>query len=224
VLAEIASNALQQQLELSLQGFQYKNTLVEAKVNQQNTINSRYDNKYQDVLNQINTEKALAEQVRQFNAQLEEEKRQYNESLALQKQQMAISASRSSGGGSSSSGSSGSTTSKKASGSTTSNKAVEIASSSSSKVGNGKVATAYYQGAINKDANKYGTFDNGYQPKGITGHGEVSKTGEKVKLQTSPVYGSNAGQKQTLIQNVWVAKDGTKWYWEGRENKYKQLK
>lgn len=55
-LAEIYSNALQQQLELSLQGFQYKNSLIEARINQINTNNSRYDTKYQNVLDQINQE------------------------------------------------------------------------------------------------------------------------------------------------------------------------
>lgn len=55
-LAEIYSNALKQQLELSLQGFQYKNSLIEAKIDQINTNNTRYDNKYQNVLAQINQE------------------------------------------------------------------------------------------------------------------------------------------------------------------------
>lgn len=86
-LAEIAFGALQQQLELSLQGFQYKNTLVLEKANKKLEIDNIHYNRYQDVLNQINTENALAEQVRQYNASLAEEKRQYNESLAFQKAQ-----------------------------------------------------------------------------------------------------------------------------------------
>lgn len=93
VLAEIAYEAQKQQLELSLQGFQYKNSLLEAKANRKMQIESEYHNRYQDVLKQINTENALAEEVRQYNekmalekAQLEEEKRQYNESLAWEKQ------------------------------------------------------------------------------------------------------------------------------------------
>jgi len=74
-LATIAYQALQAQLELSLQGFQYKNTLVLQKMNELNNVNDRYYNRYQNVVSQINTENALAEQIRQ-----------YNESLALQKQ------------------------------------------------------------------------------------------------------------------------------------------
>lgn len=79
-----------------------------------------------------------------------------------------------------------------------------------------EVNTAYYQGDLNSDANKYGTFSNGYQPKGISGHGTLSKTGEQIKLNTTTL----GGQQQTVIQNIWKAEDGTKWYWDGRYNKY----
>ena len=88
-LAQIAYEALQKQLELSLQGFQYKNQLVLQKLEAVNQPKDRYYNRYQDVLQQINTENALAEQIRQYNESLAEEKRQYNETLAFQKQQAA---------------------------------------------------------------------------------------------------------------------------------------
>lgn len=88
-LAEIAYQALQQQLELSLQGFQYKNQLILDKADRKAEIDDRYYNRYQDVLQQINTENALAEQIRQYNESRAEEIRQYNESLALQKEQLA---------------------------------------------------------------------------------------------------------------------------------------
>ncbi len=77
-LAEIAYQALQQQLELSLQGFQYKNQLLLDQANKKMEIESLYHTRWQDVLDQINTENALAEQIRQ-----------YNESLAFQKEQFA---------------------------------------------------------------------------------------------------------------------------------------
>lgn len=69
-LAEIAYKALQTQLEYSLQGFQYKNQLLQTKLNTQIQLDSEYNNRYQQVLSQINTENALAEQIRQFNAQM----------------------------------------------------------------------------------------------------------------------------------------------------------
>ena len=93
-LAEIAFQALQTQLELSLQGFQYKNQLVLDKVAQKQQLENTYYSRYQDVLNQMNTENAMAEQVRQYNEnlalekqQMQEQIRQYNQSYELQVKQ-----------------------------------------------------------------------------------------------------------------------------------------
>lgn len=66
-LATIAYEALQKQLELSLQGFQYKNQLILQKLEAVNQQEDRYYQRWQNVLSQINTENALAEQIRQFN-------------------------------------------------------------------------------------------------------------------------------------------------------------
>lgn len=59
-LAEIAYEALQKQLELSLAGFQYKNQLLQEKANKKSEIEDRYYARYQDVLQQINTEYAMS--------------------------------------------------------------------------------------------------------------------------------------------------------------------
>ena len=75
-LAEIAYQALQTKLELSLEGFQYKNTLLQQHLNAKNETEDRYYNRWQNVLSQINTENALAEQRRQFDAQMAWEKEQ----------------------------------------------------------------------------------------------------------------------------------------------------
>ena len=267
-LAEIAYQALQTQLELSLEGFQYKNELVLKQADKKTELENQYYNRYQDVLQQINTENALAEQIRQYNEQqalekkkyeesvrqynttLAEQKRQYekdyalkekeykenqrqfNESLAEQKRQYntSISKSYSSGGGSSyssggSSKSSGS--SSKSSGSSSISKTKS--SSSSSKT----ISTPYYKGSINPDVAKYGAFANtkdnngvAYQPKGISGHGTLSKSKvkkkngkEEVETITFTTTAMN-GSKKTVKQTIWKAADGTKWYWEGRKNQY----
>lgn len=124
ILAEIAYEALQKKLELGLQGFQYKNTLLLDQANKKLEIDQMYHGRYQDVLNQMNTENALAEQVRQFNENLAEERRQYNETMAFNREQFnwqKSQASAKSGGSSSSKkssssgGSSGSTKSSKSS-------------------------------------------------------------------------------------------------------------
>lgn len=197
-LAEIAFNAYQKELEIALQGFQYKNQLNLDKANQKQQIENTYYGRYQDVLTQINQEIAQAEQIRQYNEQMAYQKAQDERNYQLQLQQLAeekrqfdasLAASKSSSGG----------------------------GGSSSK--SYAVSTEYYQGDLNKDANTYGTFSNGYQPKGIGGYGKVSKTGQTIQLQTQTL----SGKKQTVVQNVWKTPDGTKWYWDGRYNKYIKL-
>ena len=66
-LAEIAYNTLQKQLELSLAGFQYKNQLIIEQANKKTELDNMYWNRYQDVLQQINTENAMKEDIRQYN-------------------------------------------------------------------------------------------------------------------------------------------------------------
>jgi hypothetical protein len=107
VLAEIAYQAQKEQLELSLQGFMYKNQLIVERDNKKTQLNSEYYARYQDVLKQINTENALAEEVRQYNAslaqqqaQLAEQKRQFEAQMAEEKRQFNATHSGSSGGGS----------------------------------------------------------------------------------------------------------------------------
>lgn len=168
-LAEIAYKSQQEQLELALQGFQYKNQLVLEKANKKTEVENNYYKRYQDVLAQINQENALAEQIRQFNedkalkekqlaeeqrqynqtlalqkAQLEEEKRQYNETLALQK--------------SKSSSSGGSSSSKKSSSSSGKVKTSNSSSSSSSKAKSSTStmtdATNYYNKMVSSGATK----------------------------------------------------------------------
>lgn len=69
-LAEIAYNSLKEQLELSLEGFKYKNELVQQQFSNKMDIENLYETKYNNVLSQINTENQLAEEKRQFNLQL----------------------------------------------------------------------------------------------------------------------------------------------------------
>ena len=59
LLAEIAYNTLQKSLELSLSGFQYKNSLLLDKVKTKRDLENTYYQRYQDVLSQINTEKSM---------------------------------------------------------------------------------------------------------------------------------------------------------------------
>lgn len=71
ILAEIAYESLQKQLELSLQGFQYKNQLITEKTNAARAVKQDYWQQYQTILSQ-------QESARQFNATMAENKRQFN--------------------------------------------------------------------------------------------------------------------------------------------------
>lgn len=162
ILAEIAHNALQAQLELSLQGFQYKNSLLEQQLNQRMNVESMYNTKWQQVYDQMNNERDYAERVRQFNEEMALNREQFN----YQKSQ-----------------------------------------------------NSYYGGNGNDgyeltDAgSKYGYFSNGYQPKGISGYGAVSKTGKTITIVKKNGTLNN--------QNVWKTPDGTRWYWDGDTRTYK---
>lgn len=138
-LAEIAYNALQKQLELSLQGFQYKNTLLLEQANKKTELEQMYHERWQDVLDQMNTENALAEEVRQFNEQMAWTKKVYNDSKA--------SSSGGGGGGYSRSSSSKSSNDKKISDS-------KKESTSNSSSGNILSASAQLDRAISKGAQK----------------------------------------------------------------------
>lgn len=157
ILAEIAYNTLKESLTYSLQGFQYKNDLIEKQLQMSNDTDDRYYSRWKDVLDQINTENALEEQKRQFDAQ-----------MALQRASLY-----GSGGGYSISGDGGGET----------------------------IDTT-------ADAKTYGTFSNGYQPKGISGHGLLSQTGRVAEAPNGKT------------QNVWQAEDGTYWFWDGNTRTY----
>lgn len=95
VLAEIAFQSLQQQLELSLQGFQYKNQLILDQTNKKLEVDNMYYSRYQDVLDQLNYENATAEQIRQWNENMsferekfDESTRQWNESIAMEREKL----------------------------------------------------------------------------------------------------------------------------------------
>lgn len=311
-LAEIAHAALQQQLELSLQGFQYENQLLMTMEGQKAQIEDAYYDRYLDVLNQMNTENALAEQarqydlnyalkmkeyeegVRQFDAEMArlkeldaEEKRQwdmmYTQSNAgIQKDEESNSKAEAVGAAVARNAIAGQVMSGYYPGKTTTNKDImdfieknmpttgnnstsryqqKLANDekklhgSDTKANSGMagnvpianagitlgqnlilskientlakntyaVATDYYRGELNPDASTYGTFANGYQPKGISGHGWLEKTGDTYTFYTTKQYGSQAGKTVQVKQNVWKAEDGTMWYWEGTENEYKPM-
>lgn len=76
-LAQISYEALQNQLELSLQGFEYKNSLLQTKKQQLDQLNDTYYNRYQNVLAQINAEIDNQVDYDKWQAEREEKLKQF---------------------------------------------------------------------------------------------------------------------------------------------------
>ncbi len=89
ILAEIALTSLQQQLELSLEGFKYKNQLLIEKANKKLDIQNAFHSQYMNVLAQINAENRLKEDVRQHNENLAEQRRQAQAAAAARAAELA---------------------------------------------------------------------------------------------------------------------------------------
>lgn len=167
-LAEIAFKALQTELEYALQGFQYKNELLQTKLNTQIQLDSEYNNRYQQVLSQINTENSLAEQVRQYNESMAFQKQQAQQQQANWEKQYALSKASASGSGKLSSSSSGSSSSKGSG---------KLSSGSDAKVTNSKTSKAY--SSLEKTLNSmYNNFVK-KSTKGSSGGGHSSGNGRK---------------------------------------------
>lgn len=157
ILAEIAYEALQQQLELSLKGFQYKNQLVLEQANKKLEVDQMYYGRYQDVLQQINNENVLAEEIRQYNethalqeAQLAEQKRQFDAQMA------AKYSGGSGGGGSGGSGTRQVSSSKSGSGATKTSSNLNAAKEATGKTKKGEIQEAIQSGAT-ANAQRYAT-------------------------------------------------------------------
>lgn len=143
-------------------------------------------NYIQNLLDQ--RDKELSRQLQQQAAALQERQfqeqiRQFNENMALQREQLYKNFSSGSGGGNSSSG--------------------YTNEDEYTFTDNGN-------NAAKSDAEIYGTFSNGYQPKGISGYGVLSKSGDTIKV----------GNK---TQNIWKTQDGSLWYWDGSSKTYKKV-
>lgn len=220
LLAEIAFNTLQASLELSLQGFQYKNTLLQSKADAKRDINNTYYSRYQDVLSQINHENSMAEQIRQFNesqkleqkkynesvrqynASLAEQKRQFNENLALQKKNSSVSSS-----GGSSSGSSKNT--KKSTKSSKSKKSSTKSSSSNKKSSTSSSGSKKSTSSSNPKIDMNSVIALGYGPisasklDGLVASGKVIQYVEngKLKFKNKPSVNSKDSFK-TFLPNT----------------------
>lgn len=218
-LAEIAYQGLQTELELGLQGFQYKNSLLEKQLETTQTIENNYYQRWKDVLSQINTENALNEQARQYDLdmkykqqQLAEQKRQANLDYSIKQQQLAEQ--------------------KRQYNTSLVNSKISDGSASTSM----KLDTKYYNGnmtALQATAiNRYGAFNNtldnngiAYQPKGVIydGH-DYGKVKESGSCDRKTAKNLKTGKTDTIVQKIWETSDGSLWIWNGSKMTYEPYK
>ena len=99
--AERANELARAQAEYALQGFQYKNSLIESRQQQLNQLNSRYDTRYNTMLNLMQNELDAkrdnyktgvnilnyAEQQRQWAKEFDENNRRFDAEMALKDRQ-----------------------------------------------------------------------------------------------------------------------------------------
>lgn len=207
-LAEIAYNALQAQLELSLQGFQYKNELLQTQIQQQQNTEDRYYSRWQDVLSQMNTENQLKESIRQYEENMAYQKERDAIADAQWQKEYNLSLSNSYSKSSKSEYSSGVVeygTLVNSYGDGSGNMIYVDSNGNTYKM---KAGYNPYTGTKNNDVSN-GTFSNGYQPNNVNGK-TLSKSGKT---------GTINGQEQ----NIWKCKDGNYYYWDGTKNKYYKL-
>lgn len=96
-LAQNALKALQDKLNIALEGFNYKSDQENNRLNWNYNINNNYYNRYKDVESQINYENETAEKIRQYNENMAYQKEQqqleqqrWEKEMAYQREQDAI--------------------------------------------------------------------------------------------------------------------------------------
>lgn len=96
-LAQNALKALQEKLNIALEGFNYKSEQENNRMNWNYNINNNYYNRYKDVESQINYENETAEKIRQYNENMAYQKEQqrleqerWEREMAYQREQDAI--------------------------------------------------------------------------------------------------------------------------------------
>ena len=96
-LAQNALKALQEKLNIALEGFNYKTEQENNRLNWNYNVNNNYYNRYKDVESQINYENETAEKIRQYNENMAYQKERqrleqerWEQEMAYQKQQDAI--------------------------------------------------------------------------------------------------------------------------------------
>ena len=214
--AENALAKLQMQLEYSQNYYNNKATISQNQLSNNQNLDSEYYNRYQTEYANIQDEKARAEAIRQWEAEMAEQQRQFNESMAYQKEQDALAQANWEKEYALSQQSVKKTTN------TNNINSYDLTGQNGTLAANGKtIISNPYTGNVNPDA-QYGVFDtgngSGYQPNNIGGV-KLSKSG----MTVSEFFDSTGNVGSTGVnidkQSVWSA-NGKYYVWDGSQNKY----
>lgn len=220
--AQLALDTLRMKQDETLRNFNYRSDMMQTRLANNQNLSSDYFNRYNTIWNQINTENQQKEAIRQFNKnyklqekQLKQNQDQFDTKMQYQKdrdtvtdsqweRELALSQQKinNSGGGG-------------YYGSLIDNSGFSLDNSGFSLDNNGKTVNPY-TGTRSKDADEFGTFSNGYQPKGISGYGKLSKSGDTITFNTVKPDGT----PMVSTQAIWKTPNGELWYWDGRDNQY----
>ena len=192
--AEIALQAYQQQLEISLQGFQYQNDLLTAQMDRLQAMDDSYHNRYMDVLNQINTEKALEEQIRQFDEEMARLKAEDERAYALEIEQIKL---------------------QKAQLEEQKRQFDASVTAAQEEDEDAGMDISCGNSTITQQRKDY-YFSNGYQPRFVN-NSELSKLNGGTKVKD--VFGDKFDAKISN-QNIWQSADGHYYIWIGTHKIY----
>lgn len=225
--AQLALDTLKMKQDETLRNFNYRSDMMQTRLANSQALDSEYNNRYNTLWNQINTENQQKEAIRQYEKNFTENQRQYNQNYELEKNQneesqrqfnekMAYQKERDK---------------------IADNQWEREYALSQQKINNsGSGGGGYYEpvlveddnlqlndktvnpytGTRSKDADLFDTFSNGYQPKGISGYGKLTKTGDTITFNTVKPDGT----PMVSTQAIWKTPKGELWYWDGRDNQY----
>ncbi len=213
-LAQFALQQMEKTYLLALQGFEYKTSMENNRLNyiqgindsyfgKTNTLQGRLDD-YNNMVNSIKEaredanlkKQQIAYQAEQDRKQMAWERERFYAQLNAEKEKNNIA-------------------------SLYSDSSSSPVSTTSSSAGY-PLVTKYYKGEYNKDAltngkvDKDKVFSNGYQPNNINGN-KLVKSGYKVSDMFGEMYGSTGANLNE--QNIWASKNHY-YVWDGSQNKY----
>ncbi len=193
--AELALKMLQQKQEEALRSFNYVSDTVQNRLTNNQNIDSDYNNRYNTLYSQIQDEKAQAEAIRQWEAEMAFKKEQAAQEQANWEREYELSKYNTYNSG---------------------NNGIDISNDISSET-----TVNPYTGTLNKDAAK-GTFSNGYQPNNVNGVPLENVKVNGKKLKVSDIFANSAyGSTGISLANQSIWKAGNKYYvWDGSIDDY----